>query len=85
MSEWLLEAKMNVENNNVYKIDYYYTDNHWIDHSVITFKWESHNIRYKKKDLDKVKEIGVSYIMREKKDEWLPFKMWLKNFKIFYR
>lgn len=87
MSEGQLEAKTVIENNSIYKIKYYYTDNHWIDHSVIVFDWDEYIIRYKKKDLDKIKLHILQYIRREmkhKKETRMPFKMWLKDFKYLY-
>lgn len=87
MSEGQLEAKMVIEDNNIYRIKYYYTDNHWIDHSIITIDWEDYNIRYKKKDLDNLKLHILQYIRTQlKKKEWrMPFKMWLKTFNWLYR
>lgn len=88
MSEGQLEAKITLEDNNLYKIKYYYTDNHWIDHSVITFEWEDYIIRYKKKDLEKIKVHIIQYMNRfRRKKDWedMPFKMWLKTFNWLYR
>lgn len=85
MSEWQLEAKTVIENNSIYKIKYYFTDNHWIDHSVIVFEWQEYIIRYKKKDLDKIKLHILQYIRKEMRSRnRMPFKMWLKTFKWFY-
>lgn len=86
MSEGQLEAKIILEDNNLYKIKYYFTDNHWIDHSVIIFEWEEYIIRYKKKDFDDIKAHIVEYMRKYRKKDWdnMPFKMWLKTFKWFY-
>jgi len=86
MSEWQLEAKIILEDNNLYKIKYYFTDNHWIDHSVIIFEWKEYIIRYKKKDFDDIKAHIVEYMRKYRKNDWnnMPFKMWLKTFKWFY-
>lgn len=86
MAEWQLEAKMIIENNSIYKLKYYYTDNHWIDHSMITFEWEDYIVRYKKKDLDDLKYHILRYIRTYKKEkDRMPFKMYLKTFNWLYR
>jgi len=88
MSGERVETKITIEDNNLYKIKYYYTDNHWIDHSIITFEWKDYIIRYKKKDINDIKTHIIEYMRKYRKnncDENMPFRMWLKNFKWFYR
>lgn len=86
MSEGQLEAKLVIENNSIYKMSYYYTDNHWIDHSIITIEWKDYIVRYRKKDLENLKLHILRYIRKEmkKKDDRIPFKMWLKSFNWLY-
>ena len=86
MSGEKVETKVTIEDNNLYKINYYYTDNHWIDHGIIIFEWKEYIIRYKKKDLEKIKTHIIEYMRKKKKKDWenMPFRMWLKTFKWFY-